>query len=215
MSESPKNDNRAFILAGFLLLPVVFLCVQFLDVPISLFVRDRLYASPQWSQMTSTLPDLLLVVVVCSMLVSLVVYLVRSRRGMYDAATMFAWLVLWAAPASYLAKMVLKIVFGRVNTRFWLQHPALYGFHWFEMREGCEGFPSGHMLVLVTLFSALLRFYPRYRTICVSASLILGVALIATNYHFLSDVLSGAYLGVAVELVAVRLLFKGQEGCRS
>ena len=106
-------------------------------------------------------------------------------------------------------KSLAKFVFGRVNTRVWLEQPDLYGFHWFQRRQGCEGFPSGHMVVIVTLLAVLWRLYPKQRPWCLLLGLLLGAALVATDYHFLSDVLAGAYLGALVEAVIFRLLVRG------
>ena len=208
MPKRPNSTYQKWIGSGLLLTPFIFLFVRYLDIPVALFVKNHLYTSPQWSKLTTNLPDLLLLVVLLSMFVSLSVYLVRSKKGIYDATTMLARLVLWAAPASYLTKMVLKLFFGRVNTRYWLEQPNLYGFHWFQLREYCEGFPSGHMLVIVTLLAAFWRFYPKSRTLCFITATLLGAALVATNYHFVSDVIAGTYFGLLVEAVAFRLLFR-------
>jgi len=208
MREHPSGSFKNLIGVGLLLTPIILLCVHFIDLPVASFVKNRLYSNAGWSRMTSDLPDLLFVVVLVSMLVSLLVYQVRSRRGIFDRSTAFAKLVLWIAPSSYLVKTLLKMVFGRVNTRCWLQEPELYGFHFFQMREGCEGFPSGHTLVIVTLLAALWRFYPGTRPLCLAAATLLGIALVATNYHFVSDVLAGAYFGVLLEAVAFRLLIR-------
>jgi len=207
MPKSPSSTvYKKWIGSGLLLTPLVLLCVLYIDVPVALYVKNHLYASPQWSNLTSNLPDLLLMVVLLSMLLASLVYLTRTREEIYDATTMLAKLVFWAAPASYLVKVVLKACFGRVNTRYWLEEPGLYGFHWFQMREHCEGFPSGHMLVIVTLLAVLWRFYPKSRSLCLFTGALLGTALVATNYHFVSDVIAGAYLGALVEAVAFRLL---------
>jgi membrane-associated phospholipid phosphatase len=182
-----------------LLAALVLLCVLFLDIPVAYFVKDHLYVNLHWSRLTSNLPDLLLQVVLLTSVGSLVLYRLRLKRGIFDSLTSLERLLAWAAPASYLTKTVLKFVFGRVNTRIWLQEPGLYGFHWFQRRQGCEGFPSGHMVVIVTLLAAFWRFYPRSRPYCLILAFGLGVALIATDYHFVSDVLAGAYLGVLLE----------------
>lgn len=206
MPPSFPSRYRNLTGAGLVLTPVVLLCIYFVDLPVALFVKNRLYSNTSWAEATSDLPDLLLMVVLLSMLLSGAVYLVRSRKGIHDAMTALSKLVFWIAPSSYLLKMLLKIVFGRANTRVWLQEPGLYGFHWFQMREGCEGFPSGHMLVIVTLLAAAWRLYPVSRPLCLCTGILLGAALVVTNYHFVSDVIAGAYLGVLVEAVAFRLL---------
>lgn len=207
MLNRPSRINLVSLVAGLLLLtPLVVLCVRYLDIPLADLVRYRLFASLQWSNLTSNLPDLLLQGVLAATCGALVLYQVRSRMGIDDALTRLSKLVAWTAPASYLVKSVLKFAFGRVNTRMWLEQPGLYGFHWFQGRQGCEGFPSGHMVVSVALLAALCRYYPKSRPWCLLPGVLLGVALVATEYHFLSDVIAGAYLGVVVEAIVFWLL---------
>jgi membrane-associated phospholipid phosphatase len=209
MLNRPNSINLVSLVAGLLLLtPLVVLCVRYLDIPLADLVRHRLFASVQWSGMTSNLPDLLLQGVLAATCAALVLYQVRSRMGIDDPITRLSQLVAWTAPASYLVKSVLKFAFGRVNTRIWLEQPGLYGFHWFQGAQGCEGFPSGHMVVSVTLLAALCRYYPKFRPWCLLLGVLLGVALIATGYHFLSDVIAGAYLGVVIEAVVFGLLVR-------
>lgn len=203
---SSRTNLAAWTASTVVLVLLVFLCDRYLDAPLAYWVRDHLYVRAEWSDLTSDLPDLLMQVVILATSVSFVVYRLRIARGIHDAVTRLAQLIVWAAPLAYLVKSFLKFVFGRVNTRFWLQEPGMYGFHWFQRRLGCEGFPSGHMVVVVALLAALWRFYPRWRLGCLLVALLLGVALIATDYHFLSDVLAGAFLGVAVETVVFLVL---------
>ena len=211
MPGASNPTIKRMITTGVLLAPVVVLCILYLDVPLAHFVRDYLYANAHWSRTTSDLPDLLSLVVLISMAGAFAIYLRRSRNAIYDRLTLLAREVLWLAPSSYLAKALLKIVFGRSNTRCWLRDPTIYGFHWFQMKEHCEGFPSGHMLVITALLAVLWRFYPGSRILVSFTGVLLGLALIATNYHFLSDVLAGAYLGVLLEIVLFRWLFRKQD----
>jgi membrane-associated phospholipid phosphatase len=198
--------NLRWLIGALLLAPLMLLCIRYLDIPVALFVKSHLYKNSHWSRLTTNLPDLLLVLVLVITLSALSLYLVRSRKGIYDRLTCFAKEVAWTAPLSYLAKSSLKFVFGRVNTRCWLKEPGLYGFHWFQRRVGCEGFPSGHMIVVVALLAAGWRCYPKSRPVCLTVAVLLGVALVATNYHFVSDVIAGAYVGALVEAVVFALL---------
>jgi membrane-associated phospholipid phosphatase len=208
MSKAESSTRGKWIGSFLLTTLLLVLSVRYLDVPVALFVRENLYANAHWSRLTSELPDLLLLVVFLTTLGSLGMYLVRSNKGIYDTATNFAKVITWAAPASYLVKILLKWVFGRVNTRYWLENQQLYEFHWFHGGDGFESFPSGHMLVVVTLLAVCWRFYPRVRPYCVITGALLAVALVATDYHFLSDLLSGAYAGVLVEGVVFRMLLR-------
>ena len=209
MSNSPRQRQTKWILSALVLLPFVVLCVGYLDRPVALWVQRNLYRNAHWSRATTSLPDLLLIVVLVTTGTASALYLVRVRKGLYGDATSCCRLLAWTGPAAYLAKGVLKFAFGRVNTRVFLQDPALYGFHWFQRRPGCEGFPSGHMLVTVALLACVERFFPRLRPLAGTAALLLGAALVATNYHFLSDVVAGGYLGALVEAVLFGVLFRG------
>jgi membrane-associated phospholipid phosphatase len=60
---------------------------------------------------------------------------------------------------------------------------------------GSGSFPSGHMTVFAALGIAVLLYYPKYRKPVIIFLVLLGIALIGTDYHFLSDVIGGAYLG--------------------
>lgn len=207
MSSLLRPRKQQWIVSA-VLLAAVAICVFFLDIPVALFVKEHLYGNVGWSRLTSDLPDLLLLLVLITTCVACSLYLLRARKGIYDKATSFEKLVAWTAPTSYFAKSGLKLLFGRVNTRCWLQDPGLYGFHWLQRMPGCEGFPSGHMIVVVALLAAVWRFYPRCRPLCLLTAVLLAFALVATNYHFVSDVLAGAYVGVLVEAVVYRLLLR-------
>lgn len=208
MANEDYNIKERWLLSALLAFVLTLFCVLFIDLPVALFVKNYLYANHSWSKLTSNLPDLLSVVVLGSTVAGLGIYLVRSRRGIYDDLTSLAKLITWSAPVSYVTKHFLKYVFGRCNTRRWVMEPAEYGFYWFQRRPSCDGFPSGHMVVMVTLLAALWRFYPRTRPYCVAATVVLAVALVTTNYHFVSDVIAGAYIGVAIEAIAFHLLIR-------
>jgi membrane-associated phospholipid phosphatase len=51
------------------------------------------------------------------------------------------------------------------------------------------------MTFFAAFSAAVWVFYPRYRTISIGLMLVLALALVITDYHFLSDVIAGAYLG--------------------
>lgn len=195
-----------FILNIFSAAVLVTLCNYCVDIRLSLFVKKLFKNSTIWYKYAADIPDTLFYVVCVTTLVSLACYLIRAKKEIFDEATRFFLLILYAVPLSYLFKILLKFIFGRVNTREWLAKPELYGFHWFHASSFGGGFPSGHMAVFTTLFAAMWRYYPRYRPLYLIFSLILATALIATNYHFLGDVVGGAYLGILVEAGTYQVL---------
>ncbi len=188
------------MIIGFILTVIfVVTCVMYLDITVASYVRKLALNGTIWQKCSSDIPDTLLLMVCAITLMAAVCYLRRKKHGIYDANTMFLHLIMYTAPASYVIKSLLKYIFGRVNTREWLMKPELYGFHWFQGGEGFSGFPSGHMAVFTALAVSLWRYYPGYRPVCIIFLLALALALIITNYHFLSDVIAGAYAGVFAE----------------
>ena len=193
-----------------LTLAAIVVCNYLIDAQVALLIQKVLYGNRYWVEATGNIPDLLLPAVSCIALSGWVIYLIRKRNGIRDAFTDLALTVSWSIPACYICKTVLKFVFGRVNTRQWLLDPSLYGFHWFQGTGFFNGFPSGHMAVFTTFAAVLWRIYPRYRGIYAGLLLLLGVALFATNYHFVSDVIAGAVVGIMVEAAVFNLLRRRQ-----
>lgn len=109
------------------------------------------------------------------------------------------------APLSYGAKVILKLVFGRIRTRDWLVQPQLDGFHWFHGTGVFNGFPSGHMIVFAAMAAAVWHYYPRYRGALAALLSLLAAALVLLDYHFVSDVIAGTYFGLLVYWVVWRL----------
>lgn len=206
MPGNPSSNTKKWLWFALLLAPALFLCERYLDIPLALWVQETLYLNGRWARHTSQLPDLLFPLVLGTTVLSLTVYWVRRLRGVRDTFNAFLGALAYTAPVSFLAKTGLKHLFGRINTRVWLRNPGEYGFHWLHGGEHFEGFPSGHMMVIAALLAACWRYYPRYRLPCLAAMVLLGLALIVTNYHFLSDVIAGGYLALALEAALCALL---------
>jgi len=169
---------------------------RFLDTWIALRVMELLKISDLLHRSTSDIPDILSLLVFSGSGLLWINYLILKRRGINNELSRFSELAGSVLPLSYLLKGVFKSIFGRINTRVWLANRASDDFHWFHGGGDYSGFPSGHMVVFSAFFSAVWLFYPRYRSLCSGTVLVLGVALVATDYHFLSDVIAGAYLGL-------------------
>lgn len=169
---------------------------RFLDTWVALRVMELITPSTILRTNTSDIPDILflLVCIVSVLLWSNHLYL--KRRGIFNENAGFCRLAGSAVPLAYFLKWIFKYVFGRINTRVWLVNQASDDFHWFQGGGDYSSFPSGHMTVFSAFFAAVWLFYPRYRAISLGLLLILAIALVATDYHFLSDVIAGAYLGL-------------------
>ena len=99
-------------------------------------------------------------------------------------------------------KESLKVAFGRYWPDTWINNnPSLiqdnaYGFHPFHTGIIFGSFPSGHTARIAAVMVVLWIAYPKWRwlSVIVSAAVMLG--LLGMNYHFVGDVIAGAFLGV-------------------
>ncbi len=184
---------------------LVLVCIWRLDLPLAGWVADHLRAQALYAP-TSAIPDLLPASVALLTALSWLGYFYLLRRNIRDHRTRFCRMAGTVLPLAFGVKTVLKWLFGRTETRHWLFDPSSYGFHWLAGTWGFQGFPSGHMLVFTSFFLAAWHFFPAYRLHCSIALLSLAAALVATDYHFLGDVVAGAYVGALVYAAVSRVL---------
>jgi membrane-associated phospholipid phosphatase len=119
--------------------------------------------------------------------------------------------------AATFVKQVLKWGFGRYWPMSWHPHfPSLlgtgdYGFHPFHHGLAYESFPSGHALVVCSLMALLWVAAPRGRWIWGSIYVLVCVALVGLNYHFVGDVIAGAVIGSITGVCVARGFGVGAE----
>jgi len=105
----------------------------------------------------------------------------------------------------------LAYVFGRYWPETWIDsNPSLiqngaYGFHPFHGGSAYGSFPSGHATRTFALTSIIWSTYPRWRGVAAMASAAVAVGLLGMNYHFVSDVIAGSFLGSIVSRYAAQL----------
>lgn len=185
----------------------VAICYAFLDRPIAYFAHDHLRQYKIFAQMTK-IPEsfaaLGSIIAVVFGLMSLARPLARWQLVAFTASiTYFSGAVI---------KNQLKTVFGRTWPETWVQNnPSLirdgaFGFNLFHGGgEGWESFPSGHTTGICTVMAVLWISYPRFRPVFGLLIAMVAIGLIGANYHFLSDIVAGGFLGVSVAIVATRM----------
>ena len=208
--DSTVDQNRAYqkllrssLIALILCAVLVALCYFLVDRPVAFFVKDQqlnrsvvleylTYPPPYFGPAAS---------------IGLVALLIRRAWGPFRRWEQ----TLLAACLSLLLtiefKNQLKFAFGRTWPDTWIQdNPSLlgrngvYGFFPFQNGEWKENawyasFPSGHTARVLALVSVVWIVAPWWRWACVAATAIIAVSLIGMNYHFVSDVIAGGFLG--------------------
>jgi membrane-associated phospholipid phosphatase len=102
-----------------------------------------------------------------------------------------------------ITKAQLKYVFGRTWPNTWTNNnpsflrDGVYGFNFFHGGPEYASFPSGHMAVTGAVVSVLWVYFPRFRFVYVLGVLTVAVGLIGMNYHFLSDIIAGSFVGIS------------------
>ena len=107
---------------------------------------------------------------------------------------------------------VAKEAFGRTWPESWLgENPSfirdgVFGFFPFHKGLGFASFPSGHTTVITAFATVAWCIWPELRWAWGAIVAIVIVGLIGGNYHFVSDIIGGAYLGVGIGLAIVALM---------
>jgi membrane-associated phospholipid phosphatase len=208
------NGIKIILLSLFVLL-LVLCSYLFLDERVAIAINRLWMSHPGFSILSSEIPDLLFLFVCLITGAAWVAYFSLVRRGIHNVHVWFFHHIAAIVPISFIVKSVLKFMVGRIETRFWLQYPYREKFHWFHGGIAYSGFPSGHMTVFMVLVIALWKYYPRYRRAYIGLLSGLALALILTAYHFISDIIAGAYVGFLAYYFTDRALVsyeKGEQG---
>ena len=146
-------------------------------------------------------------------LVLIIQRMVRGRLSPWREATLLACLTSICAYA--INDTTLKLVFGIPNPSS-VMHGSQHAFHLLG-GSARSSFPSGHMVLAAAFAGVFMRLYRRSIWVF-SLLLLLGAALlIAGDWHFVSDVIAGTFLGVSAGLLSgeVWLAHSGQGARRS
>jgi membrane-associated phospholipid phosphatase len=113
-----------------------------------------------------------------------------------------SWSAMWGLAA--------ETVFKGISGRSW-PDPAyvqnhLYGFHFLQGDPRASAFPSGHTIIATAIVTVLWITIPRLRIPSVLLALVIVSVLIVNNFHWISDVIAGAYLGALIGWMTVHLL---------
>ena len=184
------------------IVPAVMVSFLWLDRPIASFVHLHgfRYSHHEAVDRLSHFPNpLLLLAVVLSVILG--VRMIFGRPLSHDQANTFVCSL--AVLFTETMKNFLKFVFGRTWPETWVDNnpsfisDGIYGFHFMHGGSAYQSFPSGHMAATCTVISVMCIRYPRYRRFYLIAGLFVGAALVGGNYHFLSDIIAGAFIGAS------------------
>lgn len=190
---------RAWLLSLFIGALAITAAFRYFDVPIAAHVYGLLSSRQKLAKGFAS--AVLLGIETTVALTLILIRIIRGRLSPLGRATVLACLTSICAYA--INDTTLKLIFGVPGPSAVL-HGTRHAFHLFAGSPNCS-FPSGHMMLSGSFAGVFMRLYRR--TILPFAALLLIAAtlLILGNWHFLSDVLAGTFLGVSAGLLAGEL----------
>jgi membrane-associated phospholipid phosphatase len=191
-----------------LMILAVAICYVAVDRPLALFMHER------WASFKSFFVFLTLIPEPFPVIAALIVVGLglRSLTGL-PLARPHAVALLWSLSllVTTTINRQFKFAFGRSWPETWVNNnpsfirDGVYGFNPFHGGAGFQAFPSGHMAAICVAAVVLWFCYPRLRAIYALLVATVAIGLIGTNYHFLSDVIAGSFVGVSIGYFAIAL----------
>lgn len=195
---------RRWLCALLLTTAAVGVSIGFVDRPLAQFLEEQVRHTQFWVWLAVALRPIALVAVAALFFV-LGCGLVRISGRRLRSWTELPLLLSWATIFAVATEIIVKRIFGRSGPDPTFVRDHLYGFHFLHGQTYWDAFPSGTALVSMALVSVLWMAQPRWRLPSLLIALLLLIAVIIGNFHWLSDVVAGAFLGVTVGWSTVRL----------
>jgi len=186
---------------------LVGIAIVWLDRPIATFVHAQIQNKTIFDQMQK-LPEILPGAAAVILAGLVLAAAVGWRGGAACEVLVRCSISLLAAAA---IKDQLKFLFGRTWPETWINNnpsfikDGVFGFFPLHGGLGWASFPSGHMTAITSVLAVLWLRWPRLRWLWALLWLDVVVGLLGADYHWLSDIVAGSFLGAAVGVVAARL----------
>jgi membrane-associated phospholipid phosphatase len=188
-----------------------------LDRPIAQIAHDELQRFHLFETLTH-IPEALTPLVVVAVLVLGLRGLTRQPLSRFQTVLLLSGASLAVA---VVVKDQLKFAFGRPWPETWTHNnpsfirDGAYGFHPFHTGGGAyASFPSGHAAMICTVMTVFWICYPRLRPLYGLCMAAVAVGLVGANFHFLSDVIAGGFLGISAGWLGVALWETGDRQVR-
>jgi membrane-associated phospholipid phosphatase len=178
-----------------------------LDRPIAYLAHDELQGFHLFQKLT-LIPEALTPLAVVAFVALGLRGLSGRKLSRFQSVMLLSGLSLAVA---VVVKDQLKFAFGRPWPETWVRNnlsfirDGAYGFHPFHGGSGYASFPSGHMMMTCTVMAVLWICYPGFRPIYALCMAAVAIGLVGANFHFLSDVIAGGFLGISAGWIGVAL----------
>jgi membrane-associated phospholipid phosphatase len=210
------NAARNWAIGFALTAATIVLTYFWLDRPIALFVHEHLRGLDVFAMLTY--------VPVVTVPLAVLAFAAVALRALSKRALSRLQTVIVISGASLAIseaiKVQLKFAFGRTWPETWVRdnlsfiRDGVYGFNPFHGGPGFAAFPSGHMSATCAVMSVFWICYPTFRVLYALSMAVVGIGLIGAGFHFVSDVIAGAFLGIWTGWLTVALWELGKHEVR-
>jgi membrane-associated phospholipid phosphatase len=178
----------------------VAICFRWLDVPVALAFQANIERLDWLGNGLATM-----VLVSGEMVFIVTLAVARMARGNLPPFAKAVMVACCASLSAFVANdYILKFIFGRFDPSHFLQNPTVQTFHFFKGVPD-SSFPSGHMVMATAFAMVMIRLQPRTQLILIILLCLGAIALVVGDWHFLSDVVAGAFVGGTAGFVAGEL----------
>jgi len=183
-----------------------------IDRPVSYFVYDELRAYRTIFDLAARLPKVIgPLVIACTLILGVRAMMKRPLTETQITVVLSAM----SLAISDIIENWLKFAFGRTWPETWVENnPSLirdgvHNFNPFHGGPGFAAFPSGHMVAICAIMSVFWLRHPRFRLIYAICIATIFIGELGANYHFVSDLIAGGFLGFSVGLIIIALCNAG------
>lgn len=207
------SDLQKWIASFVLTVILVVVCYLWVDRPVALLAHET-------SRLVLLVPLPRRIPVLGAPLAGAALLALALRAVMRRPLTR-AYVVLLLCTVSFFVaeglKTYLKAAFGRTWPESWMGpnisfiRDGAYGFDPFHGGPAYTDFPSGHMMVVCAVVTVLWFCYPKFRPFYILCALVTATLLVVTNFHFVSDLIAGTFLGISIGWITMVMWRVGAE----
>ncbi len=189
---APLTLREQFVYSGVLVVLCVIFFYDYLDIPIALYFNQLNHSSINHFFHYLTLSGEAFPYIALSIIGYM--FFTYYRRET-EKANRFG-LLLQAVLFSGVLTDMIKWIAGRYRPHEYFEH-HLYGFDFFQIKGAYTSFPSGHTTTAFAVATLLAYLFPKFQWMWWSFAFLIGLSRIVLTQHFVSDVIVGAYIGIA------------------
>lgn len=212
--NAPNASIRTWLTALILCAVAIALSMAYLDRPVADYVRLHLLPSKTIQGLASGIGPLVIVVgLAFGVLFAAGCWVLAGRKlsARIQTPLFCSWSLAWAMAASE----ALKLAIGRSEPVLWTGsvagsiEPGTYRFAFLHGAPMYESFPSGTTAIAAAVLTVLWIRLPGLRALWALSLVFVGLALVVTNGHFVSDVIAGGFLGLSTGWMTLRMWQRG------